>query len=34
MKNEELIFLINKMLYDIKSTRIDINYKYLKKEYK
>ena len=34
MKNEELIFLMNKMIYDVKSTRIDIGYKYLKKECK
>ncbi len=34
MKNEELVFLINKMIYDVKNTRIDISYKYLKKEYK
>ena len=34
LKNEELVFLINKMIYDVKNTRIDISYKYLKKEYK
>lgn len=34
MKNEELIFLMNKMIYDVKRTRIDIGYKCLKKEYK